>query len=152
MVDHDGWTVATLTSIDLLVASAFRAGTTPADAWTSLVSSGPIAPAELSVAELEAIARRLLAVGLLRPGLRSDPEEFREAVIRRLQALKAGNDAVDAAFDEARRHHERTGQVRPVVVAFDIDFVPMLSLGMLVAYAQAVDGGRLLDDLCFAPL
>jgi radical SAM superfamily enzyme YgiQ (UPF0313 family) len=79
-----------------------------------------------------------------------------DAVARKLRGrAKAYHDAEAGLIEilEEERTRAASGAARrPIVIAVDADEIPLLSLGTLMAYAKAYDGGRLEQIYRFAPL
>ena len=95
--------------------------------------------------------QRLAAVGLLRAVDRQEIELIRIAVREEFADIAKSANALRGLVDEERVHFERTGTKRILVVAVDVDNLPLLSLGFLVAYAKAHLPADALERVRFAP-
>jgi hypothetical protein len=150
VLDHDGRVAGQLSPAHLLAAHAFEQGRTVAEAHDIFVGTfGPDAP---GLAEFRAMAEQLVALEVLREHNEQSVETMRAALTKHFEALKHSDDAVLGALDAEIARYEATGTRRVLVIAMDVDEIPPLSLGMVLAYAQAHDNGALEDRVAFAPL
>lgn len=101
--------------------------------------------------EIELSVRHLVSLGLLSRPEETSQEELRRAVARRFRAF-ASSDAAVVDLVERERVKGRDVGGKLVVVPVDLYEIPMLSLGMVVAAAQAFDNGTLNTRCAFAPL
>ena len=147
--DHDGTLRARVTADELGACRAFAVARTVEDAWTQSARTR----AHSSRDAFDELVRRLLLGGLLElraPGADGQPNVGAQpaAAPRRQVVLEAVATAVDA---HEQRMAGRSGDRTPVVPVNDDDGVAPIALGLLVAYAQELDGGRLRDRYDFVP-
>lgn len=148
--DHDGTLRLRLSAEEMCAVRTFGEPQTIEDAWESF-SRDPLSPAtsRLSFDELVATLRtsRLLRsnepVDDTRTSFEPTERDARELV------LEGGLEAV-AEFE--RTVATRPGRRAAIVPVNDDHNMAPLSLGLLVAYAQELDGGRLKDRYDFIPL
>jgi radical SAM superfamily enzyme YgiQ (UPF0313 family) len=157
--DHDGILQLQLDPRQVLALSEFALSRTVAQAHEAHV--GALGDHALSEAAFRDLASHALDAGLL---ARYDPDGAeqtatareaarREDELRRSILVQQAFDRIEADFDatEAERT-ARTGSRRvPVVSVHTRWSLPPASLGMVVAYAKAHDGGVLEDDYAFHP-
>jgi radical SAM superfamily enzyme YgiQ (UPF0313 family) len=148
--DHPGTLRLRLTITEMLVARGFRAAHTPDQVWSQLSGEGLLV--DMTRAQFDELVGRLRATGLFRTVDRLDRERssFDPTVENaREEVLDTTQEAV-AAFE--REVTTRPGQRARVVPVNDDHNMAPLSLGLLVAYAQELDGGRLKDRYDFLPM
>jgi len=154
--DHDEQYCVRLTPTELEAAMVLTRPTSLADAMTA--QRERLGAGALDVTALEGLVRRLLATGLLRDladdatgarGYDHAAESYRKEVAGKHAVAGAVTRAMDRleAVEQARR--AETGNAR--VKVFPVHCIPTmwrnppLSLGLVLAYAQVHDGGRLLE-------
>jgi hypothetical protein len=153
-LDHDGGTVAVLSTVELLVLAGYRA---PATRPAALALTEAVLGARaFDEATHDRATARLLGTGLLRlsgtegrmgQALREKKSnDMRAAVIKNMQ-LRAAVDRRLAELHEAERAREaRTGVTRTKIIPIhNQGSSPPLSLGMIFAYVDAFEGGRLTE-------
>jgi radical SAM superfamily enzyme YgiQ (UPF0313 family) len=118
-----------------------------------------LGPGALDDREFGRLVVRLLSAGLLVP---MDEESQRRAEGRAVREFRRGmvlvrrrREAVDRTLErlgqEEARRERLTGRVRTKVVPVNSEGMPLLSLGLMLAHAAAVDGGRLSQAYQFVP-
>lgn len=150
-VDHDGRTRLRVDAIELTAATSFCQPTTVDEAFEA--HRRDVGELGLDRRAFAQVAAALDLAGLLRsvaPGEdvhqgRSDVQLDRQADYLRRQ--------VEALRDGVRRYEERVGEARTKVLVVPVHPTQNqgLSVGMLVAFAQAWEGGRLLERYEFHP-
>ena len=146
---HDGSVRAVLSTLDLLVAGALIRPRGIAET-VELLKADALAGSP-SARDVRAAMQRLAAAGLLRAVDRQETELIRIAVREELADIAKSANSLRGLVDEERAHFERTGTKRILVVAVDVDNLPLLSLGFLVAYAKAHLPADALERVRFAP-
>jgi radical SAM superfamily enzyme YgiQ (UPF0313 family) len=120
---------------------------------------GRLGAGALDVGEFGRLVVRVLGAGLL---VRMDGESGRRVEGRAVREFRRGmalvrrrREAVDATLERLGREEARrerlTGRVRTRVVPVNSEGMPLLSLGLMLAHAAAVDGGRLGEVYEFVP-
>lgn len=146
--DHGGTLRLRLSPAEMLAIRHLGEPRTTDEAWAELELSRP----PVSRPEFDRLLQRLLSAGLLR---------FAPAAAPGRTALNAtGKDARQLILGEVLANVvelERTATARPgrrvaVVPVNDAHNMAPLALGLLLAYAQELDGGRLKDRYDFVPL
>ncbi len=147
--DHHGTLRLRLSPQEMLAARVFGEPHTADQAWGELALEPTTTIARAAFDEL---VDRLRTSGILRTSEAVEEERTQFEPIEadaRAQILAATIDAV-AEFQVAAA--ARPGQRVAVVPVNDDHNMAPLSLGLLVAYAQELDGGRLKDRYDFIPL
>jgi hypothetical protein len=154
-LDHDGRPLLRLSASELFAASAFRQQGSRLKALERYhEQAGDLA---LDDAAFDAIAGRLAHSGLLErfdaKGPQARDNRMIRAVLRQHRRLNEAVDKAVSAHEASEREWEQgTGKTRIRVVPVDLRGSPApLALGMLVAYAEAYDGGRLNERFQFYP-
>jgi radical SAM superfamily enzyme YgiQ (UPF0313 family) len=142
-LDHSGRIRASLDAELVSVLAAFAGGRTVVEAHEVLAGS--------PIEQVRDAAVHLASRGLLRPHHAVPTEQLRAALQQKFEAFSEADDALLAVLDAEIDRAVATGVQRPVVVPVDAYDIPMLSLGMVVAYARAHDGGSLEGRFGFAP-
>ena len=147
--DHRGALRLRLTATEMLIARTFAAALTPDQAWAEMTSDRPT---EMTRSSFDDVVRRLRVSGLLRTidAIEQERTSFEPAATN-------ARDVVLEGVLEAVANFERAASTRPgsrvaVVPVNDDHNMAPLSLGLLLAYAQELDGGRLQDRYDFVPL
>lgn len=154
--DHDGARLLRLSPDALWTLQAF---TTPRTVDEAEAAVGELLDDDVDRSLLRVLTGELLEAGVLAPvepdwtaPVNTDIEYYRaalraEAAFRRhVLDLHASHDA------DERERRSRTGVRRVPVVPVSVNGnVPPLSTGMVIAYAQSVDGGRLSDTFDLYP-
>lgn len=153
--DHHGELRARLSAVEFLAAGEWRGPATVQEAYERHVDS--LGDEALAKPEFRLLARRLLAAGLLGTFDPANPthnpsarfaDEMREALQTEFRLARATEASIDAALD---RRVERADH-RPTVVPINTEWrTPPSALGLVVAYAQAVEGGALDEAYDFLP-
>jgi hypothetical protein len=154
LLDHEGALVARLTPVELAAAGELSHQATVADAERA--HQREAGDHALGSDHLRELAARLLDAGVLERQAECRANAREQALTDRswTRAMKARDSLRDHFLAEAERTEElvaRTGMPRTPVVPIHTQFTTPLSLGMIVAYAQQFDGGRLLDHFSFMP-
>jgi len=147
-LDHDGRILETLNAVGLAAASAFAIAKPKQAAFEAHQrDAGALA---LSPAAFDALVDRLAAVGLMAAWDKEGHKGREDLFIR---SVVANQSRFRAAVERRLEDERRTSTARKVrVVPFDCWNEPTpLSLGMLIAYAQGYDGGRLCEHYQFSP-
>jgi hypothetical protein len=150
-LDHDGRRLATLSARELAAISTLAVSKTRAAADAEQRARGGVLA--LDAREFQALLERLARIGLVAhpdsEGHKGREDHFMRAVVANQWMYRAvTDDRLQATFNEPRAATDR----RVTVVPFDCWNEPIpLALGMLIAHAQAVDGGRLLQHYEFLP-
>ncbi len=147
-IGHEGGVRVALSPVETLAVGSLSLPTTRARAYADhCAKAGPHA---LDEDAFDALLRRLHGQRLLSNAAEDESEKVpvagvvsRAWVERHFQQHALAQDAAE------REREERTGvkRVRVVPVAFDDG--PPLALGLVIAYAQAYDGGRLNERFDF---
>ena len=148
--DHGGTLRLRLTIEEFLATSTFTEVSTREVAWMSLSGSGS-APL-MSRRSFDELVERLHASGLLRT-----VESLTDARTSFRPAARDARGVILGATLEAVAAHERavtgrSGRRVAIVPVNDDHKMAPLSLGLLLAYAQELDGGRLQDRYDFVPM
>ena len=149
--DHDGALRLRLTAQEMIAIRSLGVACTPDDAWAKV--SRDRATADMSRSSFDDLVRRLRQSGLLRITEAADAD----ARTAFEPTEKHARELVLEGVLEHVADFERTVMARPgarvaiVPVNDDHNMAP-LSLGLLVAYAQELDGGRLKERYDFVPL
>jgi radical SAM superfamily enzyme YgiQ (UPF0313 family) len=148
--DHPGTLRLRLTMTEMLVARGFGTAQTPDQAWSVLSDEELLL--DMTRAQFDKLVVRLRASGLFRivdPRDRErssfDPtvENAREQVL---------DETLEAVATLEHGAATRPGPRARVVPVNDDHNMAPLALGLLVAYAQELDGGRLKDRYDFLPM
>jgi len=155
--DHDGNTRVCLGSRELASITSYTAARDLDEAIQD--QARRLGPCALDHQEFGRLAVRLVSAGLLVP---MDEEsqrraegrtvrEFRRGIaLNRRRAVEVKRTLERLGQEEAQRQ-QLTGQVRTKVVPVNSEGMPLLSLGLVMAHAAGVDGGRLSQAYQFVP-
>ena len=157
LFDHDGNVRAQLGSRELASAMSFLVARDLDQANEH--QARRLGPRALPQEDFERLSATLLAAGALismdqDARQRTDGRAQRE--LRRgvaLQHRRAQNvdETIARLKDEETRRENRTGRTRTRVVPVNSEGNPLLSLGLMMAHAAALDGGRLTETYEFVP-
>jgi len=156
-VDHDGGVRARLDARQLAAVVSFAQPRTVEEAFSALQERD--GAAALTRAELDSLVDLLCARGLL---VRLEDDRAYAAEGRAQREMRKGIGEViqrardvDAWLAQHRINEQarvqRNGRRRTRVVPVNNEGHPILSLGLIMAHAEAHDGGRLQDDYEFLP-
>ena len=150
-LDHDGRTLATLSAAELAAISSLAIPRTLAAATAEQRQRG--GALALDAAAFAVLVERLAAAGLVAPpdqaGHKGREDLFMRAVVGNQMRYRA---VVAERLDRLLNGGGPPADGRVTVVPFDCWNEPLpLALGMLIAHARAVDGGRLLRHYDFLP-
>ncbi len=147
--DHDGSLLLRLNSDEVRACMAFAAARSIEDAWKQ--QRRAVAP--LTRSDFDDLVGRLLATGRLSAA--PQPLEGLSATVGMPGApprRQLVQEAVSSAVEEHdRKLAARAGDLVPVIPVNVDENVAPAALGLLVAYAQEFDGGRLRDRYDFVP-
>ena len=148
--DHSGTVRLRLTLAEMIAIRPFGAARTTDQAWTEL--SQDVTPAAMTRASFDDLVGRLRLSGLLRTADAATDERTSFE-----PTAKHARELVLEGVLEAVAEFEQTVMARPgrrvaVVPVNDDHNMAPLSLGLLVAYAQELDGGRLQGPLRLRPV
>jgi radical SAM superfamily enzyme YgiQ (UPF0313 family) len=149
--DHGGTLRLRLSLAEMLATRCFGEPVTPDAAWM-LATTAPI-PADLTREQFDGLVVRLRRSGLLRraaPVLAGERNTF-DPTERNARALVL-QGVLDAVAEYRETTMTRPGTRASVIPVNDDHNMAPLALGLLVAYAQELDGGRLRDRYDFVPL
>lgn len=149
-LDHGGVLRLRLTGQEMLAVRAFGEPTAPDDAWEQL-SSTPHPPL-LSRTAFDQLVDRLRRSGLVRTSASTDQTRTPFDPTEQNAHALILEGVLEAVADFERAGAMRPGSRVAVVPVNDDHNMAPLSLGLLVAYAQELDGGRLRDRFDFVPL
>jgi radical SAM superfamily enzyme YgiQ (UPF0313 family) len=149
--DHAGLLRLRLELAEFLALRAFRASRTVAEAWQDLSDEGSSGE-QLTFADFEALVERLRTSGLLRTVVVSERERDAFDPIEANGRELVLNGVLDAVADYMRGSATRPGERIAVIPVNDDHHMAPLALGLLLAYAQELDGGRLKERYDFVPL
>ena len=154
-LDHDANVLARLSADELAAALAFNRPLRPDDAFAAhLEASGDRA---LSREAFDDLVVRLEACDLLSMA-GEDGEDtnegrmvkaFRRGIQRSMRRAAKVDEHLEARRIEEAERTARTGHARVRVVPVTNGDVPLLSLGLVMSYSMAHDGGRLEDEYEF---
>jgi radical SAM superfamily enzyme YgiQ (UPF0313 family) len=150
-LDHDGRRLMTLSARELAAISTLAVAKTRAAADAEQRARGGVLA--LDARAFQALLERLARIGLVAhpdsEGHKGREDHFMRAVVANQWMYRAvTDDRLQATLNEPRAATDR----RVTVVPFDCWNEPIpLALGMLIAHARAVDGGRLLQHYEFLP-
>jgi radical SAM superfamily enzyme YgiQ (UPF0313 family) len=146
--DHGGTLGLRLTNDEMLAVQSFAEPCAPEQAWVEVARSRPSA----SRSWFDDLLGRLRLAGLLRP----TNEDIRERTVLNATEKNARSLILAHVLDDVSEF-EKTVMARPglraaVIPVNDDHHMAPLALGLLVAYAQELDGGRLRERYDFVPL
>jgi radical SAM superfamily enzyme YgiQ (UPF0313 family) len=156
-VDHDGNTRVCLGSRELASITSYTVARDLDEAIED--QARRLGPCALDHQEFGRLAVGLVSAGLLVP---MDEEAQRRTEGRTIREYRRGMALLRRRNEEVERTLERLGQeeaqrqrltaqVRTRVVPVNSEGMPLLSLGLVMAHAAAVDGGRLSQTYQFVP-
>jgi hypothetical protein len=157
-LERSGEVVVTLAPAEVLAACCFLDTRALRDAFARHRSD--LGARALDERAFEDLVRRLRTAGLLDEvdtAAGRVANEGREVVTMRkaLQVTAQMTQATDRYLAEHREREAeralRTGTTRTPIVPVDVQMIPQLSLGMVMAHAKAHDGGRLEEYFDFVP-
>ena len=148
--DHGGTLRLRLTLQEMLAIRAFGEASSPDEAWELVSRSEP--ETLLSRASFDELVSRLRRSGLVRTSAHTDQirTSFDPTELNARELILEG--VLEAVADFEQIAALRPGHRVAVVPVNDDHNMAPLSLGLLVAYAQEIDGGRLKDRYDFVPL
>jgi radical SAM superfamily enzyme YgiQ (UPF0313 family) len=148
--DHGGALRLRLTPDEMIATRAFRAVRTPDEVWSEL-SEEAVVP-EMSRASFDDLVHRLVRSGILRRIVADERrrDEFDPIEENAREHVLAG--VLEAVAEYEQECAKRPGRRTAVVPVSDYHNMAPLGLGLLLAYAQELDGGRLKERYDFVPL
>jgi radical SAM superfamily enzyme YgiQ (UPF0313 family) len=147
--DHDGTVRLRLTLAEMIAIRPFGAPRTIDEAWVEVSGESP--PSELTRSAFDDLVQRLRLSGLMQASVVAEERTSFEPRARNARQLMLG-DVLEVVAEFEQTVMARPGRRVAVVPVNDDDNMAPLSLGLLVAYAQELDGGRLKDRYDFVPL
>ncbi len=148
--DHDGDLRLRLTVEEMSVTRLFGEPHTADSAWDEASEQHP--PVMMSRAGFDELLARLHASGLLQTTAAVDHERNAFAPVERNSREIIFEATLEAVAEFRETVMARPGRRTAVVPVNDDPNMAPLSLGLLVAYAQELDGGRLKERYDFVPL
>jgi radical SAM superfamily enzyme YgiQ (UPF0313 family) len=159
-LDHDGRVRVRLSGAELLATTEFRRPTSAAQAWVNHRNVAGVSA--LDESSFRALVRRLVdseVLGAFDSGdtlrqrsLSREEREIRRAILRQREIGAAVDDGLAQHVAAERKRVARTGITRTPVVPVHFQWqIPPLALGMIVAHAEASEGGRLREHYDFHP-
>jgi radical SAM superfamily enzyme YgiQ (UPF0313 family) len=148
--DHGGVLRLRLTLAEMMALRLFGSPCTPDQAWLQIETAG--VPAAMTRNSFDDLVGRLRTTGLLR--ILDTPDEDRtsfDPTAKNARELVL-EGVLEAVADFERSVVSRPGRRVAVVPVNDDHKMAPLSLGLLIAYAQELDNGRLRDRYDFVPL
>jgi hypothetical protein len=149
--DHGGTLRLRLSGDEMIALRPFGEACTSDSAWSELTNDAPATA--LSRDAFDDLVARLRGGGLLRtaaPVVEEERTTFDPTAKNARELILAGVIEAVGAFQEESA--ARPGLRASVVPVNDDHNMAPLSLGLLVAYAQEFEGGRLRDRFDFVPL
>lgn len=147
--DHGGTLRLRLGVPEMIAIRPFGGPRTVGQAWKALTRDGQ--PELMTRASFDDLVRRLHSCGLLRAvDAREERTSYSPAAKNARQLVLEG--VLDSVADFEQTVMSRPGFRAAVVPVNDDHNMVPLSLGLLLAYAQELDGGRLKDRYDFVPL
>ena len=148
--DHSGTLRLRLSVEEMIASRPFGEPCTADQAWATLLADP--CPPDLSRGAFDDLVRRLRLSGLFRTvdAIVEERTAFQPTVKNARQIVLEG--VLEAVAEFEKTVMARPGQRAAVVPVNDDHKMAPLSLGLLVAYAQELDGGRLQDRYDFVPL
>jgi radical SAM superfamily enzyme YgiQ (UPF0313 family) len=148
--DHEGTLRLRLTLAEMLATRAFRSPRTPDEAWSVLSEEQSLS--DTSRSSFDDVVRRLRVSGLLRAVDATERERTAFQPTSENARDRVLQDVLEVVAEFERASSARPGERAKVVPVNDDHNMAPLSLGLLLAYAQELDNGRLKERYDFVPL
>jgi hypothetical protein len=146
--DHGGALRLRLRPAEMIAMRHLGEAQTPDQAWAAVSAES----APMSRAEFEALLERLWSAGLLRRAAGAAQDRTAGHGAEQDARALVLTEVLASVAEFERRVGARPGRRAAVVPVNDDHKMAPLSLGLLLAYAQELDGGRLTERYDFVPL